>query len=306
MGLPHHLSPVHPGSSRQFILIAAYCIGFIYLFSLFFRSATDRTNFFEKNHECVFDKTGELDAIELWRRLPQVVNQCSVRSRLNIQGFVNTDETKYHVMPTGYAYAPGHECAVISLGIGKDVEAERQMLTALPHCDFFGADPVNDTNADLYPEVGRFFNIAVGASNGTMKAEILEDHYKFREVPYIDIATFVRSYVKRRVVDQMMIDIEHAEYPMLDYLLKDGQLARDGVVVCQINIEIHNPSTEEKEIFHRFYTKMMAERQYTMLTASTVIGHIRMFMINDQDEECHQRYVGDAYERESSTAEKKE
>ncbi|CAJ0558037.1 unnamed protein product, partial [Mesorhabditis spiculigera] len=107
------------------------------------------------------DKTGELDAIELWRRLPQVVNQLSVRN-------------KYHVMPTGYAYAPGHECAVISLGIGKDVEAERQMLTALPHCDFFGADPVNDTNADLYPEVGRFFNIAVGASNGTMKAEILE------------------------------------------------------------------------------------------------------------------------------------
>ncbi|KAK6055785.1 hypothetical protein COOONC_06711 [Cooperia oncophora] len=65
----------------------------------------------------------------------------------------------------------------LSLGIGKDVEAEKSMKTAMPNCEFWGADPVNDTNADIFPEVGKFYNIAVGAENGTFRSYVLEGEF---------------------------------------------------------------------------------------------------------------------------------
>ncbi|CAJ0944491.1 unnamed protein product, partial [Mesorhabditis belari] len=305
--LPYQLkkSPASLLFSKQGLLAVVYCLVFIYICTLFFGSNKSRDNFFAENHECVNRKTESLEFDELYKRLPEVVNQCSVRGRLNIQGFTNTDETKYHVMPTEYALQPRHDCTIISLGVGKDVEAEKQMLAALPHCKFFGADPVNDTNADIYPEVGKFFNVAVGGSNGIMRANVLEDQYKFKDVPYIDIAAFMRNLVKKTVVDQIMIDIEHAEYPMLPFLLKTGQMYKEGVTICQINIEVHNPSPEQKQEFYKYYHLMMAENQYTMLTASTIIGHIRLFMINHADEECHQRYIGDIYDRPYTTTTQK-
>lgn len=58
---------------------------------------------------------------------------------------------------------------------------------------------------------------------------------------YIDLATFIRNHVKRDVIDQIMVDIEHAEYPMLPFFLKKGKLQKADVTVCQVT-----------DIFQRF------------------------------------------------------
>ncbi|KAL6732683.1 hypothetical protein Aduo_003477 [Ancylostoma duodenale] len=249
-----------------------------------------------------FALTMYLKASSQWSNFPYYVNKCSPQSRLPIQGFSNTDELKYHVMPRPHV-ANSRECTVISLGIGKDVEAEKSMQAALPNCQFWGADPVNDTNADIFPEVGKFYNIAVGAENGTFRSYILEDIYRYQEVKYIDIATFLRNYVRRTVIDQIMIDIEHAEYPMLPFLLQSGQLARDGVVICQMNIEVHRPNPEQLQQFFTFYNQLMQEQQWTLMSASSIIGHLRLFMINHGSQECHDRYIGDIYDKETLATE---
>ncbi|VDP42447.1 unnamed protein product [Heligmosomoides polygyrus] len=147
-------------------------------------------------------------SLQQWSYFPYYVNKCAPQNRLPVQGFSNTDELKYHVMPTKYM-SNTRDCTIVSLGIGKDVEAEKSMQSAMPNCQFWGADPVNETNADIFPEVGKFYNIAVGAENGTFRSYVLEDIYRYQEVKYVDIATFLRNYVKRSVIDQIMIDIEH-------------------------------------------------------------------------------------------------
>ncbi|KAK6055784.1 hypothetical protein COOONC_06710 [Cooperia oncophora] len=93
-----------------------------------------------------------------------------------------------------------------------------------------------------------------------------------------------------------MVDIEHAEYPMLPFLLLNGQLAREKIVICQINIEVHRPNAEQLKQFFNFYQKLMEEKQWTLMSASSIIGHLRLFMINHGSEECHKRYIGDIYE----------
>ncbi|RCN52160.1 hypothetical protein ANCCAN_01590 [Ancylostoma caninum] len=270
---------------------------------MYLRASSDRSDFFKTSRECILGYIdGKSDLEKQWSNFPYYVNKCSPQNRLPVQGFSNTDEEKYHVMPRPNV-ANSRECTVISLGIGKDVEAEKSMQAALPNCQFWGADPVNDTNADIFPEVGKFYNIAVGAENGTFRSYILEDIYRYQEVKYIDIATFLRNYVGRTVIDQIMIDIEHAEYPMLPFLLQTGQLARDGVVICQMNIEVHRPNTEQLQQFFTFYNQLMQEQQWTLMSASSIIGHLRLFMINHGSQECHDRYIGDLYDKETVATE---
>ncbi|KIH50324.1 hypothetical protein ANCDUO_19597 [Ancylostoma duodenale] len=122
-----------------------------------------------------------------------------------------------------------------------------------------------------------------------------------------------------------MIDIEHAEYPMLPFLLQSGQLARDGVVICQVgslarttgpetpapkilvflqmNIEVHRPNPEQLQQFFTFYNQLMQEQQWTLMSASSIIGHLRLFMINHGSQECHDRYIGDIYDKETLATE---
>ncbi|VDL70893.1 unnamed protein product [Nippostrongylus brasiliensis] len=157
---------------------------------------------------------------QLWNYFPYYVNKCSPDGGLPILSFANNDEYKYHVVPTSYV-EPTTDCTIVSLGIGKDIEAEKAMKAAMPNCKFWGADPVNDTNADIFTE-GRF--------------RYFTNNYDCNEtVKYVDIATFLRNFVRRPVIDQIMIDIEHAEYAVLPFLLKSGQLAQDNIVICQVH-----------------------------------------------------------------------
>ncbi|KJH42150.1 hypothetical protein DICVIV_11866 [Dictyocaulus viviparus] len=258
---------------------------------------TDRSDFFETARLCILSYVdGTSDLEKQWTNFPYYVNKCAPKNRLPIQGFSNTDEMKYHVMPMPYV-SNVVNCSIISLGIGKDVEAEKSMQTALPNCQFWGADPVNETNAEIFPEVGKFYNIAVGAENGTFRSYVLEDIYRYQEVKYMDLVTFIRSFVKRPVIDQIMIDIEHAEYPVLPFFLKEGELSKNNIVICQMNIEVHRPNSEQLEQFFKFYQSLMEEKQWTLMSASSIIGHLRLFMINHGNEECHNRYIGAIYEK---------
>uniref|UniRef100_A0A0N4WG95 Methyltransf_21 domain-containing protein n=1 Tax=Haemonchus placei TaxID=6290 RepID=A0A0N4WG95_HAEPC len=243
----------------------------------------DKSNFFKTSRECLLSNVDvNSDLEKQWSYFPYYVNKCAPQNRLMVQGFSNTDELKYHVLPTNDVSA----CAVY---LCEDCNTV---------CRTWGADPVNETNADIFPEVGKFYNIAVGAENGTFRSYVLEDIYRYQEVKYVDIATFLRNYVKRPVIDQLMIDIEHAEYPMLPFLLMDGQLARDKILICQMNIEVHRPNPEQLKQFFDFFQQLMKEKQWTLMSASSIIGHLRLFMINHGSEECHKRYIGALYQRD--------
>ncbi|WKX91260.1 hypothetical protein Q1695_009806 [Nippostrongylus brasiliensis] len=94
-----------------------------------------------------------------------------------------------------------------------------------------------------------------------------------------------------------MIDIEHAEYAVLPFLLKSGQLAQDNIVICQINIEVHRPDADQLKQFFDFFHQLMKEDNWTFLKASSIIGHHRLFMINHGNEECNRRYIEGFHDR---------
>ncbi|VDL64581.1 unnamed protein product [Nippostrongylus brasiliensis] len=92
-------------------------------------------------------------------------------------------------------------------------------------------------------------------------------------------------------VDQLMIDTEWAEYDILPYLLKSGDLENTGVVLCQVNVEIHRPNYEQKVQFFEFFLELLDDRRYTPLVAETMLGHTRLYLLNHENKECRYRYA---------------
>ncbi|WKX91263.1 hypothetical protein Q1695_009807 [Nippostrongylus brasiliensis] len=141
--------------SRQVLLGVVYAGIFLFGLYMFYRTKSALPfqfmgNNFSSAKDCLMHRVKVApDLANLWNYFPYYVNKCSPDGGLPILSFANNDEYKYHVME------PTTDCTIVSLGIGKDIEAEKAMKAAMPNCKFWGADPVNDTNADIFTE-GRF------------------------------------------------------------------------------------------------------------------------------------------------------
>lgn len=275
-----------------------YLLMIIYTVTASLTNRGNPTHMFEKNNRCLQSRTEGMHVEELWSKIPMIVNQCSQRRYLRMRGYRNRDESKIHVSPDEDAISREKPCSIVSLGVGRDVEAEMKMKEAMPKCLFFGADPVREPNQEMFETVGIFFNIAVGGKNGTSQATVLEPDtasYRIREVHHVDIATFLKSFVKKQIIDQLMVDIEWEEYDVLPHLLKSGDLENVDVTLCQVNIEIHSPDYEQKVQFFEFFLELLDDRRYTPLVADTMLGHTRLYLLNHENQECRLRYISTSY-----------
>ncbi|PIO68033.1 hypothetical protein TELCIR_10194 [Teladorsagia circumcincta] len=273
---------------------ACYLLAIVYTIISSQTNRGDPSNMFAKNNRCLQSRTDGMHVEELWSKIPMIINQCSERRYLRIRGYSNRDEIKVHVMPSEDAFSNGESCAIVSLGVGRDVQAEVSMKEDLPNCSFFGADPVKEPNQDMFEAVGVFYHIAVGGRNGTSMATVLEPDtrsYRIREVNHVDIATFLGRFIRKQYIDQLIIDIEWEEYDVLPYLVKSGDLENSDVVLCQINVEIHNPDYEQKVLFFEFFLELLDDRRYIPIVADTMLGHIRLYLLNYEHPECRRRYV---------------
>lgn len=155
----------------------------------------DNVDLLHRSAECVQETIEPLMTGDLWKfwgRFPYIVNKCSPSlKRIKLGEFPNSDEYKYHFLPLHKL----PNCSIISLGIGKDVKAEKKMKALMPSCNFFGADPVDEDNNELFSSFGKFFNMAVGDRNGSFRSYVLEEIYRYQEVLTIDLVTFIKANV---------------------------------------------------------------------------------------------------------------
>ena len=101
---------------------------------------------------------------------------------LSVQKLRNLDEFKYVILPKVLS----SQCNTVTLGIGKDVVAEKQLLHKVGRCNFFGVDPDAEDSGQLYKDTvnGQFIQGLVGAINGTYKATVLsKPSFSFK--PYL-------------------------------------------------------------------------------------------------------------------------
>ena len=63
---------------------------------------------------------------------------------------------------------------MITLGIGHDIAAEQRLKAVVSeNCRFFGADPIAEINKDLYEQIGKYYEMAIGAASEVRPASVL-------------------------------------------------------------------------------------------------------------------------------------
>lgn len=243
--------------------------------------------------ELKFSKSKE-NAEQFWKNFKGKSQECdveaSVQRNMKIIPLRNQDEMKYAILPVQRA----SENVFVTLGIGQDISAEEAFLKEMKarnqNVTFYGADPIVEGNSKLYSRIGKFFPFAVGSKAGYSIASVLLDgDYKNVPVVHVDIYYFLSEVLRVKNVDYLWMDAEYAEYGVFDIFYRSSHLERKGITFCQMSLEVHNPSQEQKKQFMEFIKKLIEEKQFGFFFSENV-GHMRMWLFNFGSHYCVQKF----------------
>lgn len=254
--------------------------------------------YFSTWHKCAQQKiisTGE-DATAFWRNFKSRSQECDkdakIWENMKVVSFKNRDETKYAVLPV----RGSSNSVFVTLGIGLDISAEeafqKKMNESNRSVSFYGADPIVEGNAKLYSQIGKFFPFAVGAKAGFSKASVFQnDVYEDVSVVHVDLYYFLSEVLGEKKIDNLWMDAEFAEYGLLDIFYKNGRLDQMGIIFCQMSLEVHNPSLDQKKQFMNFIEKLVSEKRFGFFFSENV-GHMRMWLFNFSSQYCVEKFLG--------------
>ncbi|KHJ98323.1 hypothetical protein OESDEN_01695 [Oesophagostomum dentatum] len=114
--------------------------------------------------------------------------------------------------------------------------------------------------------------------------------YVFQTMVHIDIITFLTKLTETFFIDQFLMDNEGPEYDLLPMMGVGAEFDQNGIVVCQINAEIHHGHTKFKERFAELMRGLLKDRRYAVLVVVTT-GHHRTFLINVEHKSCIDKYL---------------
>ncbi|KAK6018916.1 hypothetical protein OSTOST_15467 [Ostertagia ostertagi] len=112
--------------------------------------------------------------LKVWLNFPSITAFCRTTTEIRRIKHIplrNNDEVKHYILSHD-----NDPSVTVTLGVGTDVGAERQLQHMLPEgSEFFGADPVAMPNAEIFSKIGTFFPYAIsnrfGLSYSTIRAD---------------------------------------------------------------------------------------------------------------------------------------
>lgn len=244
---------------------------------------------------CLLEK---LEKKSAWNEMTPAIAYClgnALWRLLDVKGFENRDDTKLAILPPSDIPATKEfaSCTEITLGIGRDIEAELLLRRAQPHCRFFGADPIK-TSGSVFQELGPYFELAVADKAGVLTANVLEaGRYLQKNVTAITFAEFILNYVNVTKVDYILIDNEGPEYPFMRELLPGASIEANNISLCQLSIEFHGPFKGYKMTeaeYNQLINDVLSQSAYLPIWSQRASTHTRSFYLNIRDPYCVGKY----------------
>lgn len=237
-----------------------------------------------------------LQGKSVWTHLQGVIKTClgdALWRLLDVKLFDNRDDTKLGILPPPNIPAVGAfaNCTEVTLGIGRDIEAELLLRKAQPHCKFYGADPIK-ISGTVFRELGPYFELAVSAQAGYITASVLEyGDYHDKNVSTVTLVDFLTQYINTTTVDYLLMDNEGAEYRLFPQLLRGGPIEANNISICQLSVEMHKGKQygSDDAKYSRMILDSIANSSFLPIWSEDHT-HIRSFYVNVADPYCVGKY----------------
>ena len=213
--------------------------------------------------------------------------KCSAPFLLLLQTvqYTNHDERKYFLLPINRL----QPLTVVTLGIGKDVDAETKFKKDFSQTKFYGVDLDDEVSGKMYQDIlgGKFLKGLVGAKEGKYEASIMingkyesaqEDHYSLQQA--------LQKFNIKDKIDLLLMDIEGAEFELIPDIFFHPE---KYPVICQINVEFHSPKgyTNMIQVYHN--ASIDGRYMYSSMINDYLDFH-RSYFINVKDKYCLDTY----------------
>ncbi|KAL7071729.1 hypothetical protein ACQ4LE_009319 [Meloidogyne hapla] len=251
---------------------------------------------------------GRINVKATWELIPRHFNEIWNKEFEKMEIFrlqSDDEEQKYFIKFSNNIKRP-LQCNIITLGVGHSIWAERNLSKIYPECQFYAVDPSSEINSDLVKKElgGKFLEAAIGGESldktliNVWEKDVLKKGVRRRMVPQIGIIEFLRKkYQKTEPVDLMLIDVEGAEFGILEKFVEHSKYF--PIPICQLNMEIHHPnelnSNYTYERFFHFFDRFIRFGKfallYTDIHKDKRYMFLRLFFVNVMDESCKEKFL---------------
>uniref|UniRef100_A0A915KRT0 Methyltransferase FkbM domain-containing protein n=1 Tax=Romanomermis culicivorax TaxID=13658 RepID=A0A915KRT0_ROMCU len=240
--------------------------------------------------KCLLWSLAPTTAGQFWSSLTPAIEDCCrfLSKTLPIHTLYNMDDFKFAILPI----AGKVKCVTLTIGIGNDIGAEKELKKLIPNCQFIGTDPIVESGK-IYDNIGRYLNIAVSDSNGTIEASVLANGtYQSRNVTAQNFNDLLVE-LKEPVIDFLFLDAEGAEYQIMPLLTNERRYLNS--VVCQISVEIHGYSSEYRmnDVDYKAQVLDLIANSSFLPIYGTKAGFNRMYWLNMESPACLEKYFAD-------------
>lgn len=186
-------------------------------------------------------------------------------------------------------------CIHVTLGIGGDIAAELGLRRYVPNCRFFGADPIREGGL-IYESIGKYYELGVsdesGSYTGTVSRSITSN------ITAVSMVEFFKRYLNKTTIDYFFLDNDGPEHRIMAQFLDDGVITQNEIVICQMSVEMHNPSVAhgtDKFTYQKLLVSLLENSALLPLWATYGYTHERWFFINAKNTYCVEKYLRPAF-----------
>jgi len=201
-------------------------------------------------------------------------------------------EKKYFLLEQEPGQLANEACRWLTIGIGGDTAVEKAFKKRFPTCKIYGIEPSPDQEVD-FRKYGTVIPYAVGPYHGNFTMRLRKGTgYSNKLVLVKPLHEVLDEYLHTRLIHFATLDIEGAEYQILNELKYGGVFDQRDVTFCQIDVELHFGDVTVKHIlpknfsFPAFYRDFLTESPYVPIYAMNFLSHRKVTFLHEHQPDC--------------------
>ncbi|KAF1762393.1 hypothetical protein GCK72_010655 [Caenorhabditis remanei] len=141
---------------------------------------------------------------------------------------------------------------------------------------------------DNLPKDSKFFGTHWNSSQIFSEYQKLEEYLNSsNNTNIIHLSDYLATLSGVKIIDLLSINYGISNFELFTELLKDGEIEREGLFICQIKLRLDYPDALKKEELIEVISRIILDARYLILS----IHNLEIFMVNLDTPDCREKYL---------------